>query len=290
MQTHRIWTIAALFWFFALFNVERIFPEVDIASFVYGLCTAVGVLVLAFPTLRRKRFGLVAALFGVLWLSGKCILGYGISLDGLPIGLTEFSALIVSQYLCVKVAQNTEEFEVASRQMLDVLKATSVPDLRRAELTLLEEIRRARRHERPLTFLALTPGVVRQTALAELVQRLTDSLSREYVVGSISRILESDTKTHDLAVRVDDQILMLLPETTPRQANSLVNRIRASIEDKVGVPITTEVYDFGTDEVTLSGILDRMGMPSLDTGKPTVDVFELPRKRNKVDAPADIAS
>lgn len=275
MKTHRIWTIATLFWFFALFNIERVFPEIDIASFVYGLCTLVGVCMLAFPALRRQNFGVVTAIFGMLWILGKCVLGYGVTLDSLPISLVEAYSLVISQFLCLKVAQNTEEFEIASGQMLEVLKATSVPDLKQSEGVMLEEIRRARRHERPLTFISLTPGIVRQEALAALIQKLTDSLSKEYVVGGISRVLRRDTKTHDLAVRVDDQILMLLPETNTHQAEQMVARIKTRVQEDIGVPMTSEVYAFGVDEVTLSGVLDRMGVPPLDSRRPSADIFEL---------------
>lgn len=284
MRTHRIWTITTICWFFTLFNIERVFPQIDVASFVYGLCTLIGVSMLAFPSLRRQQFGLVTLVFGMLWILGRYWLGYAVTLDSLPIALVEAYSLIVSQYLCLKVAQNTEEFEVASGQMLDVLRATSIPDFKRSEGVMIEEIRRARRHERPLTFISLTPGNVRQSALAALVQKLTESLSKEYVVGSISRILKSDTKTHDLAVRVGDQILMLLPETSSQQAESMVTRIKTSIHQRLGVPMASEVYAFGVDEVTLSGVLDRMGMPAFDNGGVAAEIFDLGGNHNADDS------
>lgn len=275
MKTHRIWTIATLCWFFALFNVERVFPQVDIASFVYGLSALIGVSMLASPFLRRQKFGLIAACFGVIWITGKCMLGYGVDLSALPIALTEAYALVASQYLCLKVAQNTDEFVMTSRQMLEVLKATSVPILQESEPALLEEIRRARRHERPLTFVSLTPGAVTSDVLAELVQKVTESLSKEYVVGGISRILKKETKSHDLAVRVGDQILMLLPETDAGQAEAMSKRIQSAVAEKLRIPIATEAFAFGTDELTLSGVLDRMGMQTLDKRAPDAEVFEL---------------
>ncbi len=275
MKTHRIWTIATICWFFALFNIERIFPQVDIASFVYGLSALIGVSMLASPFLRRQKFGLVAACFGVVWIVGKCLLGYGVDLHALPIALTEAYALIASQYLCLKVAQNTDEFVITSRQMLEVMKATSIPILRESESALLEEIRRARRHERPLTFVSLTPGKFTSDTLAGLVQKVTDSLSKEYVVGGISRILRKETKSHDLAVRVGDQILMLLPETDAGQAAAMSKRIRAVVLEELGIPMTAEAFAFGTDELTLSGMLDRMGMPTLNNRGPETEVFEL---------------
>ena len=226
----------------------------------------------------------------MLWILGRCWLGYPVTLESLPIALVEAYSLIVSQYLCLKVALNTEEFEVASSQMLAVLQATSIPEFKRSEGIMLEEIRRARRHERPLTFISLTPGTVSQSALAALVRKLTDSLSKEYIVGGISRILKSETKTHDLAVRVGDQILMLLPETSDQQAQSMVTRIKTSIHERLGVPMSSEVYAFGVDEVTLSGVLDRMGMPAFDNGGVAAEIFELSGNRKTADSENSAAS
>jgi hypothetical protein len=280
MKTHRIWTITTLCWFFALFNVERIFPQVDIASFVYGLSTLIGVSMLASPFLRRQRFGLVAAGFAVIWIVGKCVLGYAVDLSALPIALTEVCAMIASQYLCLKVAQNTDEFVLTSTQMLEILKATSVPFIQVSEFALLDEIRRARRHERPLTFACLTPGKVTSDALAGLVKELTDSLSKEYIVGGISRILRMETKSHDLAVRVGDQILMLLPETDAGQGKAMCRRIQSTVAEKLQIPMTTEVFAFGTDELTLSGVLDRMR--KLENRAFDSEVFELQPSKHDV--------
>jgi GGDEF domain-containing protein len=275
MKTHRIWTIATVCWFFALFNVERLFPQVDIASFVYGLATLIGVSMLAFPFLRRRSFGLVSAGFGIIWIVGKCLLGYSVDLSALPIAFAEASALLVSQYLCLKVALNSDEFEETSRQMLAVLRATSVPMLHESEPALLEEIRRARRHERPLTFVSLSPGAVTSDALAGIVQRVTESLSREYVVGGISRILQRETKSHDMAVRVGDQILMLLPETDVTQAKAMCRRIQNTVGEQLHIPMNSEVFAFGSDELTLSGLLDRIGAQSRDNWASNAEVFEL---------------
>lgn len=290
MNTHRIWTIITLCWFFALFNVERVFPQVDLASFVYGLATLIGVSMLASPYLRRQKFGLVAAGFGTVWIVGKCMLGYGVDLTALPIALTEAYALVASQYLCLKVAQNTDEFIQTSAQMLQVLNATSVPVLRESEAALREEIRRARRHERPLTFVSLTPGAVTPEALSGLVQQLSESLSKEYIVGSISRILKKETKSHDLAVRVGDQLLLLLPETDVKQATAMSQRITTGISEKLGIPVNSEAFAFGTDELTLCGVLERMAVPNLENCAPEAEIFELSPSKAGVPSPAAVTA
>jgi hypothetical protein len=275
MESHRSWIAATLCWLFLLFNVERIFPQVDIASFVYVLSTIAGVSTLTLHVLRRQRFSVTAAGFGLVWIIGKCILGSDINLATLPVVLSEIFALTFTQYLCLRIARNMEEFETNSTQMLDILRATSVPNLQESESVFLEEIRRARRHERPLTFVSLTPGETTSEALAAIVQHLTNSLSNEYMIGCLSRVLNTTTKSHDLTVRVGNKFLMLLPETDDKQARAMSRRIRSDIFEQLGVTMNADTYVFGVDEVTLTGVLNRMGMAPLDNTAAQGDIFQL---------------
>lgn len=276
MKSHRIRTTVTLCWLFALFNIERVLPQINLASYVYCLATVAGVSMLAFPALRRQPFGLTAAGFGILWIVGKCFFGYTLDLNGLPLALTEVFALVVSQFLCLRVAQNTDEFELISAQLLDVMRANSVAGLRESEPQLLEEIRRARRHERPLTFVTLTPGEINSNALSALVRQMEVSLGNEYMIGCISRLIETTTKSHDLAVRVGNQFLMLLPETRSDQAGLMAERLRTDVEKQLGIRMQAQTYAFGVDELTLSGILDRLNIASLENERPrTPAIFEL---------------
>ena len=258
MNTHRLWTTTTLCWFFTLFNIERIFPAVNLASYVYCLATLAGVSMLAIPGLRRKPFGVTAVGFGILWIFGKSVLGYSVDLHELPIAFAEVASVVLSQFLCLKVAQNTDEFQVISAQLLNALRANSIAGLRESEPLLLEEIRRARRHERPLSFIALNAEEVTSTALSELVRKLERSLSRDYVMGCISKILDEKTKSHDLTVRIGNQFLILLPETGAESAQLMARRLQSTVESQLGIRIEAATCAFGIDEVTLSGVLDRM--------------------------------
>lgn len=235
---------------------------------------------LAVPTLRRRPFGLTAACFGIMWIVGKCLLGYSVNLTVLPIALIEVVSVIVTQYLCLKVSQNTDEFEITSAQLLDVMRAHSVSGILESEPFLQEEIRRARRHERPLSFIWLKPGEITSDALSELVRQLERSLSREYLTGCISRILEQQTKSQDLAVRVGDQFLILLPETGAEQARVTARRLKSAVESQLGIHTEVATCAFGVDVLTLSSVLERMENQTVESATPrNSEVFEIsPRK------------
>lgn len=280
MKTHPVWTIATLCWFFVLFNIERLIPAINLASFVYVLSTIAGLVMLGSRRIRKLPFGVTAAGFVIFWVVGKAILGYSLDIYSLPLSMTEVFSLVISQYLCLQVAQNTDTFAITSRQLLEVLQACSVPDVRDAESLILEEIRRARRHERPLTFVALNPGSATPESIRDLLRQMEASLSREYMTGCISEILERHTKSHDIAVRVDNQFLMLLPETNADQAAAMSIRLQKHVSQELGLNVTTEAFAFGLDELTLTGVLDRIGAAPLDATAPqSPEVYELKHSR-----------
>jgi GGDEF domain-containing protein len=274
------WTIATLCWLFVLFNIERVIPAVNIASFVYVLSTVAGLLMLGSKRWRRQPFGLTATMCVITWIVGKSLLGYTVDLYSLPLSMTEVFAVVFSSWLCLRVARTSDDFAMSTRQLLEALRACAVPELREAEPQLLEEIRRARRHERPLTFVAIKPPQVTPESIQELLRQMEHSLGREYLVGSISEILAKDTKSHDIAARVGDQILMLLPETDGEQAVAMSRRLQDTIHDNLGVAVDVQSFVFGQDELTLTGVLDRMGVNSLEaTPQPPVEVYQLERSR-----------
>ncbi len=287
MKSHRIWTLGALCWFFLLFNIERLVDAVNLASFVYVMAFLAGSTMLWSRKARELPFGVTSATFVLAMLVGKAWLGYSIHLETLPITILEVSSVVLSQILCLKVAQNTDEFAMTSRQLLDVLRAKSVIDIRDAEPLLQEEIRRARRHERPLAMVGLCPQEVTPHALRELVQMMEHSMGKEYVIGCISEILDRTTKSHDLAVRAGNHLLLLLPETNAEQAEVAVQRLKSAIQSKLGIDVATEVLEFGVDELTLTGILDRLQEDSLNGYlKQANDVFRLQKTRT-IPVPSD---
>lgn len=284
MKSQRNWTFAALCWFFLLFNIERLVETIDLASIVYCIAFWAAATMLWSRRARKLPFGATSAVFVILTLASKAALGYEVTWYSLPITVLEAASIVMSQYVCLKVAQHTDEFQVTSRQLLDVLRAKSVADIRDAEPILLEEIRRARRHERPLTLVGLCPKSVTPAAMRELVQQMEQSLGREYVIGIISDILNRTTKSHDLAVRVGNQLLLLLPETNSDQAGTAVERLRSTISSKLGIEVTAEILEFGVDELTLTGVLDRLQEDSLNGFlQQANDVYQLQRTKSSGD-------
>ena len=79
-----------------------------------------------------------------------------------------------------------------------------------------------------------------------------------------------------------NQFLMLLPETNAEQAKVMARRLQSVVANELGIQMQTETYSFGVDELTLSGVLDRLYMQSLEHERPRMPAaFEIrPRKQS----------
>ncbi|TWT61554.1 hypothetical protein [Rubinisphaera italica] len=258
MQAHRFWIISTICWLFILFNIERLFPTINIASFVYGLATLSGVCMLISKFARNSAFGLVSASFILALVIVKSILGYEIQLESLYLTLAEVAAVVLTMFLCRQIGQGIDEFALSTDQLLMTYSSNSVPGIKEAEPKLLEEIRRARRHERPLTFLALSAASPSQQPLEKMLRQLIQNIEEEYVTSCLSQFLSMETKSHDLIVRMDNKFLLLLPETNRSEAGQLSDRLKAASKSKLGIELTAQEYAFGVDELTLNGVLNRV--------------------------------
>lgn len=258
MEQYRIWTIGTFCWLFLLFNIERMFDVINLASFVYPLASLLGVVVLFSYTVRHWPFMRMVIICVFSLVIGKLSFGYALEIEALPITLLEAAALIITVLLCRQIGLSTDDFRSSANQILQVLKTCQVRDISDGQGDMLEEIRRARRHERPLSFVAFTPGRKRMPDLEKLIERLETMLEREYVFGCVGDILTTKTKSHDQITQIQDKFLMLLPETDKAGANSMVDRLESMIAFELGIDIESEIYEFGKDELTLAGVLDRV--------------------------------
>ncbi len=220
---------------------------------------------------RKAAFGLVSASFILALVFVKCVLGYEVQLESLYLTLVEVAAVVLTMFLCRQIGQGIDEFALSTDQLLMTYYSNTVPGIKEAEPKLLEEIRRARRHERPLTFLALSAASPSQQPLEKMLRQLIQNIEEEYVSACLSQFLSAETKSHDLIVRMDNKFLLLLPETNRSGAGQLSERLKAASISKLGIELTAQEYAFGVDELTLNGVLNRVSSFGVKGRKQSVE-------------------
>lgn len=257
MSENRNWVAATVFWLFLLFNIERIYEPINLASFVYVLSTLVGVTLIVCRPLRRLRFATVAAAMLGIFITSKCLLGYPIVRQTLILTLLEAACTIQTAYLCFRIGISMDEFAQSSKQMILASRTADVPDMRQAEPEMQRELGRARRYERPLTFLTIKPVLQEQSvANSQLLEQLRAEFWQHYLSGCIADTLLTQTKSDDLVARTDDGFVMVLPETDRVQAQGLIDRLKKLIGNRYQLSLECGTAAFPEDEITLLGLIE----------------------------------
>lgn len=260
MHVHRIQVAVTIGWLFLLFNIERIYEPINLASFVYALAALGGMLMLLFRPLRDAALYRPIGIALASHIIVKCLLGYAISIENLLLTFSEAIAIAVTMGLAAMIGRNTDRFTKATHDLALMHRPDSVPSLEEAEPAFDREIRRARRHSRPLSLVTLRPlpESLLQARPAFAV-RLERELVGRYVFGLIAQALLEGTKSHDLIARSADGFTLLLPETNREQAEQMAARLSSLCSVVLGIEAHTIVAGFPDDELTMSGLLARAG-------------------------------
>ncbi|QDU40127.1 hypothetical protein Mal4_44820 [Maioricimonas rarisocia] len=258
MQHYRLWVAGMVNWLFLLFNIERIHEPLDLASFVYVLVTIGSVCLLVFRRLRD--IPLAWTLLGTLlvYVLFKAALGYHVSPQAWPIMTVEAIAICITLFLATMIGRTADAFTESAAELVQIIRGREVPQLSDVEAEMQREIRRARRHERPLAMVTIQPQDASMTeSLGRFVRELEDELARRYAMSGLAELLLNETKSNDIVAWDGKQFLLLLPETQSDQAAQMLERIRQRIATSLGLQVDTGLSAFPGEEITFNGLLER---------------------------------
>ena len=260
-------------WLFVLYNIERLYDSIDIASFVYVFaCLSAAPMVLVPRLSQVALFKLwIPAAVGVVLL--KPVFGYGIGGQQLPMTLIELGVVSLTITLSYQVGRHLEEARNAVvSTLINHLHDQTRPFDKGVE-DMYREVRRARAFNRPLTLLAVAPTT---DSVNVTLDRFTKEAHREaaeqYVQARLAKMLSTGTKGSDIITSAGDHFVMLLPETGRHKATRLVRKLRSKAQTELGLDITIGASVFPEDEVTFVKLVERAeaGMdrgPGADLGK-----------------------
>lgn len=258
MRAQRYWMAGTMAWLFVLFNIERIYEPINLASFVYLLASVAGIVLILSRRARHLPlyWSIAVALLGLVVM--KVWLDYRIGLDNLPLTLAEGFAVGVTMYLSARVGRTSDLMREELLQLLMMSRGRAVPDFAAVEPLVQREISRARRFERPVTLVKLRVDEESQAnALSSVLRKLEQELVACFTEGCVAELLQSQTKASDLLALENGKFLLLLPETEPADAQTMVARVVQSCFLSLGLKLHAEVIGFPRDELTLHGMLER---------------------------------
>lgn len=270
MNAHRLLVAATIGWLFLLFNIERIYEPINLASFVYALAAAGGMFMLLFRSAREsplyRPIGAALALHIVI----KCQLGYAITTETLLLTFAESLSIALTMAVAAMIGRNTDRFTQAAHDLALMHRPSAVPTIDDARSRFDGEIRRARRHQRPLSLVTLKP---RAESLLEarpgFAVRLERELVERYMLGRMADALQRGTKADDLIARDGDGFLLLLPETNRDQARKMAARLERLCATLFGIETSSVAAGFPDDELTMSGLLERAAARAAESAPPS---------------------
>ncbi len=280
MKGWRWWHAGMVAWLFALYNVERLHAPLNLASFVYPLAALSALAVLLVPAAARVAIPALAA--GPLLVYAALKASFGLPAFGaaLPLSVTEVCALVVSVMLAARIARDRAAIESSiGIALVEHLEERCAPfELGQAQM--VQEMRRARRFERPLSALSLAPAEgLSEVAVDEIFARVQRENLERYIFARVGRILTDQTEGSGVITQRGDHFVALLPESTGADAEALAQRLEQEIAEGLGLRVRFGIAAFPEQEVTLDALVQRAER-EMRRHEPSVSAIAAERSRS----------
>jgi hypothetical protein len=251
------WRCAATIgWVVCLVALDRRFGWLAIGAPGYALAaTAVALLVV--PRLRRlSTLGLLAFAFPA-FCALEVATGGPIDLRSAGGALLEFAGAAVTLLLASRLARRLALAEDALREFaVGPLRDVAEP-FSRSQGEMFREVRRARRHERPLSLLAVSAsGPQPPPALAQLLDQARREGLERYLAAKVAALLDEETAGSTVIAERGDHFLLLLPETGPDEAEQVARRLERAALDRHRIALRVGIASFPHPEVTFDKLLE----------------------------------
>lgn len=257
----------ATVWFFGLYNIERLAAPINIASFVYVFVAASALLIILLPRLQKLPRHWLAALVLVIFLGLKLQLGYGIIGQQLPLTVTEICAIGVTIFLALQIGQRLEELRAVVTNLTIGQAGAGTQPFEEGQGQIYREIRRARRHQRPATLLAIsiaedvtgasTERFNQDVPLRRFINEIQQELVDKYTQTRVAELLIDQFEDSAVITKRDDHFVTLLPETNHEEAAEIINQLQNTLTEKMGLQLKVGVSTFPDEAVTFENLLER---------------------------------
>lgn len=245
-------------WFFVFYNVERLYEQVNLASFVYLLAPLLGMLVLSVPWFYRAPKILYLPVSIALVILFRHLLGYPSEMNAFSLAFTEGFATWITIALSYQLRLAINEFQSAAATTIFTHVSERTMPLDKAQEDVIREVRRARLFRRPIAVLALDPKVgANKQDLDRFSLEFRTELLQQYVSARTAECLQDGLRACDILTQNKDHFLALLPELSRDDANDVAETMRRQVERELGIELRVSVSMFPEDEITAIGLIER---------------------------------
>lgn len=256
MIRSQYWLLALVSWLFFLYNIERLSKPINLASFLYVFVIVCANLVILVRGLRRtpfyKSFLLALPPFFLL----KVYFGYEIAGTNLPITVTEICAIGITIFLTQRVTWHLEEFRDAIGRLTIGRREEGTHSFEEGQGQLYREVRRARLYKRPAALLALAVDLdTTDMAINRFIKEAQHEIIRRYVAARTAELLVGELQDCDVITKRNDHFVILLPESDRESAAAIIERLKAGVEESLGLSCKIGLSTFPDEAVTFESML-----------------------------------
>ncbi|TEU20916.1 MAG: hypothetical protein E3J21_02215 [Anaerolineales bacterium] len=258
MKRMRFLVAILIIWLFFFYNIERLSKPININRVAYIFVPIVAVLAIVVPRLRQVPLGVLLVVPVPIFLVLKAWLGYPIWGMAIPLTVTEICVIALTTVLARRLSNGLSEFESAIANITIGQAGKSPEPFSTGQGEMYREVRRARRHQRPLTLVAI--GVEEesvQVALDRMVQEVQQAMMKQYVLSGVARTLCDELEDYNIIAQRNDHFLALLPEVAQEKLADLIEQLRKAVSEQVGVALQIGTASFPEDAVTFESLVEK---------------------------------
>jgi hypothetical protein len=245
MHTLPAWFAATITWVILVTTADRLADPLELGALAYAL-SAAGLLFIVVPTLRRLSTLWVLAFAFPIYCILKVVSGARIDFESSPAVILEFAVAAVTIFLASRVGRKLALFEEAVKDLALAPAGPPAERFARNQGEMFREVRRARRHQRPLSMLAVSAAGGRADAtLAELLALMQRENADRLLAARVARLLSEETSGS-----------AVVAERGQEAAALLAQRLEDTASHALGVQLRFGLASFPTPEVTFDKLVE----------------------------------
>jgi hypothetical protein len=249
-------------------NIERLdvggeLDIVNIQSFVYVVAFFAVFSTLVIPEKYRPSIIITLGAWWLIYFVLKLEIFYAHPILGgyyTYLTITELAmlSLLILSSNRVSVDLYDVEDTIANVTLEDV--SERVQRLDQAEDDIAKEFARSRRYDSPISVMVVKVNSDDvEFKLQRTAEEIMQGMLKRYATNKLVRLLDRELRRTDLVLEKpsDDQVVLVLPETSTLGTDILSDRIREVAKDQLGLSISTGFASFPDEALTFDDLLNQ---------------------------------
>lgn len=269
MRTLKIYLVSLLVYLTFVFNLERLewkagIDGVGVHTFVYllVLLSVATILLLS----HVWHFSIFLHLFS--WSVAYFALRLTLFNDAPVFGgidtyktVTEMAILWAAIGLAHQCAVQLDKFESFIEEVYLPVRERRIRQAQVARDEINTEFIRSRRHQHPLSLVAISPDVkAGGSGIKVAVDEIQRHMVNRFITASVAKIITTEARRTDMIISQSDEkglFFVLCPETKGDDSIALAERIRAAALDHLGISVNYGIASFPDEALTYEELVKR---------------------------------